>query len=188
VTTQTKDGSTWRIGTHAEVAWIADGTTPGLTITSAIPLVYEAYATVVIPEEPEDRRRRDRVVVALLGGHSAGQPWWLGYLETGADDIVFPDAPRVTLYTGWHYVLAEAGPEQAAAWRRGEPWSLRKGVLPDLMFPADRAWLFSTLWDDDWSCIGGPVALVNRLVDHPDLEARPVDLSQDATPPGHQAI
>jgi len=55
------------------------------------------------------------------------------------------------------------------------------------MFPADRAWLLSTLWDDDWSCVGGPIALVNRLVDHPDLEARPVDLSQDATPPGHQA-
>lgn len=84
--------------------------------------------------------------------------------------------------------LTVHGPEQAAAWRQGEPWSLRKGVLPDLMFPADRAWLFSTLWDDDWSCIGGPAALVSRFVDHPDLEARSVDLSQDATPPGHQAI
>jgi hypothetical protein len=21
----------------------------------------------------------------------ARQPWWLGYLDTGADDIVFPD-------------------------------------------------------------------------------------------------
>jgi len=85
VATQTKDGSTWRIGTHADVAWIADGTTTGLTITSAIPPVYEAYATVVIPKEPEDRRRRDRVVLALLREHSAGQPWWLGYLDTGSD-------------------------------------------------------------------------------------------------------
>ena len=187
--TQTKDGSTWRVGTHAEVAWIAGGTTTGLTITSAIPPVYEAYATVVIPEEPEDRRRRDRVVLALLSEHSAGQPWWLGYLGTGRDHIVFPAAPKVDLYqSSWHYVLAEAGPEQAAAWRQGEPWSLRKGVLPDLVFPAGRSWLFSTLWDDDWSCIGGPAALVNRFLDHPDLEARSVDLSQDATPPGHQAI
>ena len=32
--------------------------------------------------------------------YSAGQPWWLGYLDTGADDIVFPDAPKVTLYYG----------------------------------------------------------------------------------------
>jgi hypothetical protein len=188
VATQTKDGSTWRIGTHAEVAWIADRTTTGLTIASAIPPFYEAYATVVIPEEPEARRRRDRVVVALLSEHSAGQPWWLGYLDTGGDDIVFPAAPKVDLYqSSWHYVLAEAGPGQAAAWRQGEPWSLRKGVLPDLMFPADRSWLFSTLWDDDWSCIGGPAALVSEFLHHPDLQARRIGPGQDATPPGHVA-
>lgn len=187
--TQTKDGSAWRIGTYAEVAWIADGTTVGLTIKSAIPPVFEVYATVVIPDEPEARRRRDRVILALLSEHSAGQPWWLGYLDTGSDDIVFPAAPKVDLYhSSWHYMLAEAGPGQAAAWRQGEAWSLRKGVLPDLMFPADRSWLFSTLWDDDWSCVGGPAALVSRFPGHPDLEARSVDLSQDATPPGHRAI
>ena len=50
---------------------------------------------------------------------SAGQPWWLGQIDTGADDIVFPDAPKVTLYSEWHYVLVEAGPEQAATWRQG---------------------------------------------------------------------
>ena len=38
------------IGTDAEVAWIADGTSTGLTITAAIPPVFEAYATVVLPE------------------------------------------------------------------------------------------------------------------------------------------
>jgi hypothetical protein len=183
-----KDGSTWRIGTETEVAWIANGTSPGLTITSAIPPVFEAYATVVIPEEPGDRGRRDRVDLALLTEHSAGQPWWLGYLDTGADDIIFSDAPKVTLYTGWHYVVVQAGPEQAATWRQGEPWSLRKGVLPDLMFPADRSWLVSTLWDDDWTCIGGPARLVDGFLRQPDLESRPVTLGQDATPPGHKAF
>ena len=183
-----KDGSTWRIGTETEVAWIANGTSPGLTITSAIPPVFEAYATVVIPEEPGDRGRRDRVVLALLTEHSAGQPWWLGYLDTGADDIIFSDAPKVTLYTGWHYVVVQAGPEQAATWRQGEPWSLRKGVLPDLMFPADRSWLVSTLWDDDWTCIGGPAELVESFVRHPGLHARTVTLNQDATPPGRHAF
>jgi hypothetical protein len=85
----------WRVGTDAEVTWIATGTSMGRTITAAIPPVFAAYATV-----------------ALLSEHSAGQRWWLGY--TGADDIVFPDAPKVTLSSGWHYVLVEAGPQQAA--------------------------------------------------------------------------
>jgi hypothetical protein len=42
--TRARDGSTWRIGTDAEVAWIADGTSMGRTITAAIPPVFEAYA------------------------------------------------------------------------------------------------------------------------------------------------
>ena len=61
------------------------------------------------------------------------------------------------------------------------------GALPNLIFPADRSWLVSTLWDDDWSCIGGPAGLVGRFLHHPDLRARPVLLGQDTTPPGHQA-
>ena len=183
-----RDGSTWRIGTDAEVAWIANGTFMSRTITAAIPPVFDAYATIALPYGGEGQERHDRAMAALLSEHSAGQPWWLGYLDTGADDIVFPGAPMVTLYYGWHYVLVEAGPEQAATWRRNDPRSFWKGVLPNLMFPADRSWLVSTLWDDDWSCIGGSAGLVGRFLRHPDLQARPVALGQDATPPGHQAL
>lgn len=182
-----RDGTTWRIGTQAEVAWIASGTSTGRAITAAIPPVFEAYATAVLPDSDEQQDKHDRAVIALLSEHSAGQPWWLGYLDTGADDIVFPGAPMVTLYSGWHYVLVEAGPEQAATWRGNDP-GFWKGALPNLMFPADRAWLVSTLWDDDWSCIGGPGALVDSFLRHPDLLARPVMPGQDATPPGHQAL
>ena len=181
-----RDGSTWRIGTDAEVAWIADGTSMSRTITAAIPPVFGAYATVVLPDGDEERDKHDRAVSALLSEHSAGQPWWLGYLDTGVDDVVFPGAPPVTLYYGWHYVLVEAGPKQAATWRRNDPGSY--GVLPNLMFPADRSWLVSTLWDNDWSCVGGSAGLVGRFLRHPDLQARPVALGQDATPPGHQAL
>ena len=191
-----KDGLTWRVGTDAEVAWIADGTSVGLTITAAIPPVFDAYATVVLPEGSgwpggpgeEGQLRHDRAVLALLTEHSAGQPWWLGYLDTGTVDIVFADVPTVTLYPGWHYLLVEAGPEQAASWRRPGGRSAGKGVLPDLIFPADRSWLLSTLWDDDWTCFGGPAGLVTGFLRHPDLEVRPVEPGQDATPPGHQAI
>ena len=185
--TRARDGSTWRIGTDAEVAWINDGVSVGLTITSAIPPIFEAYATVVLPHGGEGQDEHDRAVLALLREQSAGQPWWLGYLDTGADDLVFPGAPEVTLYAGWHYVLVEAGPEQAANWRRTDLGSFWKGPLPNLMFPADRSWLVSTLWDDDWTCIGGPAGLIDRFLRHPKLQARPVALGQDATPPGHQA-
>lgn len=181
-----RDGSTWRIGTDAEVAWIAEGTSIGRTVTAAIPPVFEAYATVMVAYGDE-RIRHDRAVLALLAEQSPDQRWWLGYLDTGVDDIVFPDAPQVTLYAGWQYVLVEAGPAQVAAWRPGDGRAFGTGDLPNLMFPADHSWLVSTLWDDDWSCIGGPAGLVDRFLRHPDLRARQVALEQDATPPGHDA-
>jgi hypothetical protein len=182
-----KEGSTWRIGTDAEVAWIANSTSVGLTITAAIPPVFEAYATVVLPFGGEGQETQDRAVLAQLTEHTADQRWWLGYLDSGADDIVFPGAPMVTLYSDWHYVVVEAGPEQAATWRTTDLGSFWKGALPNLMFPADRSWLVSTLWDDDRTCIGGAIALVDRFLRHPDLQARRVTLGEDATPPGHQA-
>jgi len=153
-----KNGRSWRIGSQAEVAWIESGTKHGVAITSAIPAVFDAYATVVLPvgdehEDPDDQSRYERAVMSVLIQHTAEQPWWLGYLDTGSDDVIFADAPRVELYAGWCYVMVEAGPAQAAAWREEPSF---KGELPDLMFPADRSWLLSTLWDDDWSCIGGP--------------------------------
>jgi hypothetical protein len=186
VVRRARDGSTWSIGTDAEVAWIAEGTSIGRTVAAAIPPVFEAYATVMVAYGDE-RICHDRAVLALLAEQSPDQRWWLGYLDTGVDDIVFPDAPKVILYTGWRYVLVEAGPEQVAAWRPSDGRAFGTGDLPNLMFPADHSWLVSTLWDDDWSCIGGPAGLVDRFLRHPDLRARQVALGQDATPPGHEA-
>jgi hypothetical protein len=71
--------------------------------------------------------------------------------------------------------------------RREDCW---RAVLPDLMFPANRSRLFSTLWDDDWTCIGGSRAMVDAFLAHPDLRdrVREVDPSvEDATSPGHTA-
>jgi hypothetical protein len=116
-------------GTDAEVAWIEDGTSTGLAITAAIPPVFEAYATVVLPHRGEGQDRHDRAVLVPLSEQSPDQRWWLGYLDTGADDIVFPDAPTVTLYAGWHYVLVEAGPEQATTWRQNDLGSFWQGRL-----------------------------------------------------------
>jgi hypothetical protein len=182
-----RDGGTWRIGTDAEVAWIAEGTSPGRTVAAAIPPVFEAYATVLVGYG-EDRDTHDRAILDLLTVQSPDQRWWLGYLDTGVDDIVFPDARKVTLYAGWQYVVVEAGPEQAAAWHPSDGRAFGTGDLPNLMFPADHSWLVSTLWDDDWSCIGGPAGLVDSFLHHPDLQARQVALGHDATPPGFAAL
>ncbi len=183
----------WPIGTDADVSWIK--TSVGRGIASAIPPVFDAYATVVLPDLDYGPRKvlvpeHDRALLALLLRHTVARPWWLGYLDTGASDVVFYDAPKVTVYQGWRYVLVEAGPEQAASWRGTGDWTNWKNTeLPELIFPHDRSWLVSTLWDDDWTCIGGPDALVADLLADPLLgpRARRVTLEEDATPPGHAA-
>lgn len=195
--TRVKDGAAWRLGTDAELSWIATQTTVSLSIASAIPLVFEGYATVVLPECPGGEREarsraisaHDRAILGLLERHTAVQPWWLGYLDTGGADIVFEDAPKAALSGDSRYVLVEAGPRQAGSWRTDDDW---KGtMLPDLIFPRDRSWLLSTLWDDDWTCIGGSRALIDDLLADELLaqRARRVTADQeDATPPGHVAI
>lgn len=184
---RTKDGQSWQIGTAADVSWIVAGTSITRRITSAIPAVFEAYATFDVVDPNDDRGAHDRAVLALLTEQSGDQPWWLGYLDTGADDIVFADAPMVRLYADWPYVLVEAGPTQAAGWRSNDGALSWRGALPDLIFPADRSWLLSWLWDDDWRCLGGPVELVDRFRRDEQLRARPVGLDEDATPPGSES-
>jgi hypothetical protein len=131
--TRVRDGRAWRIGTDAEVAWITSGTSTSRTITAAIPPVFDAYATIVEPDSDDQWDKHDRAVVALLGQYSSDRAWWLGYLDTDVDDVIFADAPMVTLHYGWRYVLVEAGPQQAAAWRNDRGMH---GVLPELIWTA----------------------------------------------------
>ncbi|MEV4533421.1 hypothetical protein AB0J82_06270 [Asanoa sp. NPDC049518] len=177
-----KGGQSWRIGTAADVAWLADGRTRGgLSITTVIPPIYAGYATFHRPDEA-DYAAHERAVVDVLVAQTPDQPWWLGYLETGAHDVVFPEAPRVPLYWDWPYVLVEAGPEQALTWRRGHMRG--DGSLPDLFFPMDRSWLVSALWDDGWTDLGGPAPLITALCREPLVNARPVGPDEDPLPPG----
>ncbi|GIJ79116.1 hypothetical protein SAMN05443287_101565 [Micromonospora phaseoli] len=178
----TRDGRSWRIGTASDVSWLAGQTTLGLSITTAIPPVFDAYATCH-PPDAVSLAAHERAMVGELVEHTADQPWWLGYLDTGAHDIVFPDAPRLSLYWDWSYVLVEAGPDQALSWRAGHMGG-EAGALPDLFFPADRSWLVSALWDDTWTDIGGTTALIAALHRNPLVNARPVGPDEDALPPG----
>jgi hypothetical protein len=200
-----KDGRDWRIGSSEEVRWIED-TSRGRSVADAVPPVFEAYATLEQPltgdhltgweAAARDRHtlfvdawdRHETALLGVLDDRTSPQPWWLAFLETGNSDVVFPDAPRVEMYAHWSYVLVEAGPDQAGGWRSNDRWG---ESLPDLMFPADRSWLLTTLWDDDWTCIGGPRTLVEAVMAHSVLteRAREVDPSMsmdEACPPGHE--
>jgi hypothetical protein len=196
IQTRFKDGVAWPIGGQAEVDWITEGTQAGRRITAAIPPLFAAYATLTdarneadLPRDLALERRQDLAFVEVLRRHAGDRPWWIGYLDTGASDIVFWDAPKVTLHYGWRYVFVLAGPDQAATWRPapGGQSNWKSTELPEVMFPDDRSWLVSFLWDDDWASIGGPEALIRGLLSDPILaaNARRVDTQQDATPPGH---
>jgi len=184
-----RDAQQWRIGSAEDVAWIKSGTRIALTIDSAIPPVFASYATIELRDsEWSDQSLDDATLLAVLARHSSASAFWLGYLDTGVADVVFPDAPRTKLYADWSYVFVQAGLEQAATWRThefGPFW--QRGAIPDVLFPADRSWLLSTQWDDTWRCVGGPATLIDSIVDEPRLLSRRVALGETATPPGHQA-
>lgn len=205
-----RGGHHWEVGTEATVAWIQHGTDVGMAITSLVPPLFEAYATVVdpwcetfdpllknfdrlwssdIPDgawlEPEHEVLRagsrgwqvQEQLVEILAGYGS-RSWWLGYLDRG-EGVGFGRTSPTRLYVGWPYRLVKAGPEQALSWQV---------TLPDLMFPEDHTWCFSTGWDDSWTCLGGPTNMIARLCDDSIVAARQVDVDQDATPPGHIAI
>jgi hypothetical protein len=71
---RTRDGRTWRIGTQSEVAWIAQHTLSGMTIASAIPPVFAAYATMVVSEDDAERIEQQRETLRLLSTQSGDQP------------------------------------------------------------------------------------------------------------------
>ena len=164
-----KDGRLWPIGRQEDVRWIQEGITRDVTITGAIPAVFDAYASIalcggtVADRTPTDP---DSAVLDVLCAYTGAQPWWLGYLDTGASAVVFDEAPRAKLYWDWGYVVVRAGPEQAAAWHREDTWNWS---LPALIFPADRSWLVSLLWDDNWVSVGGSIELITELRRHPRL-------------------
>jgi hypothetical protein len=165
------------------VRWINEHTAVGRTIGSAIPPGFDAYATVVLPESTYEYAAQDRSLVETLSQHSTSPDWWLGSLETGGDMLPGSETARVKVYRGWQYLLLKGGPEEALTWRTPDKSNGR--TLPDLIFPKDQTWLVSTLWDDDWRCVGGSTALVDALRTRVRVEARTVAFNEDMTPPGH---
>lgn len=102
-----------RIGGRDEVASTNATTSVGTRTTTVIPPAFACYAKIVVLAGDTNRKRADTALIDILAKSTPAQPWWPGYLDTGVADVVRPDAPRVTVYTGWPYVLLEAGAEAA---------------------------------------------------------------------------
>ncbi|MBQ1044160.1 MULTISPECIES: hypothetical protein [unclassified Micromonospora] len=178
-----RGGRDWGVGAAADVSWIAGHTTAGISITTAMPAVFDAYATTYQTDQVT-AAAYEHALIEHLTAHTPDQPWWLAYLDTGAHDVVLPHAPRVFLHWNWPYILVETGPEQALTWRTGGHIRHPHGALPDLFFPADRSWLVSALWDDTWTCVGGPTPVIHTLQRGPVANARQVQPDEDALPRG----
>ncbi len=155
----------------------------GLSVETAIPLGFDAYATFYTPDVVAEATH-ERAAVDVLVRHTAEQARWLGYLDTGAHDVVFPLARRVSLYSDWLYVLVEAGPSEALRWRTGHMRGGVEGSLPELIFPHDLSRLVSALWDDTWAYVGGSHELIDALVQEPLANARAVQPHEEALTPG----
>ncbi|MGI9120608.1 MAG: hypothetical protein ACR2G7_10910 [Acidimicrobiales bacterium] len=66
------------------------------------------------------------------------------------------------------YLLYRGPVATATAWL-GHPYR----QSPNLWWAADRTWVVASEIDLDWTCVGGPVALIRRILDHPLLDASP---------------
>lgn len=166
----------------AATRWIADGTHAGRDITSAIPPVFGAYATITHEYDEgwgggshERNMLRDRVDALLphLKSVSGDSDIWFGFRRDAAYQIGHEEREIDDIYApGWLYQFAT-----------GRLDAIAPGLLPELVWPADRSWLLSNLWDDDWTCVGGSTGFIQALEDDPTLMARRVQLGQDAIPP-----
>ena len=156
-----KDGRNWQIGDEQTVEWIRSNTLGGNQVTAAIPPVFDRYATLM-PSARTAPEIFERKCVEVLSSTS-NQAWWLGFLHTGAFPSPLPDAPEIELNYGWKYLFVKAGPPQALTWRTGNIRSGISGLIPEIIFPEDRSWLLSGLWDDAWICVGCNESLLDAL-------------------------
>jgi hypothetical protein len=72
--------------------------------------------------------------VDILKVHTAEQPSWLGYLDTGAHDVVFNTVPKVTLYWGLEVRPRRSRPRASSdmADRSHPRWPVRRAARPVL--------------------------------------------------------
>jgi hypothetical protein len=172
-----RDGKDWQVGDDQTVSWIRSNTVGGGRITAAIPPIYPRYATLM-PSAGTAPEVFERECVEALEGCTPSQPWWLGFLHTGAFPSPFPDAQEVELNYNWEYLFVRARPPQALNWRRGNIRSGLDGLIPEIIYPEDRSWLLSGMWDDAFICLGCDESVLNTLRNHEEISVDEVSVNE----------
>lgn len=134
-----------------DVAWIRRGTVVSETIRSAIPEGFDVYGLLDISEE---RPTEDALLAAVTA--DSNTQLVAGWIDRGP----YPPQPgdEHVLYSGWRYRFRRTKASQL----QGLP-AEGDGGFPDLLFPPDRSWLISLLWDDSWRSVGASNEVARRI-------------------------
>ena len=81
--------------------------------------IFQAYASPYPPGGTASSRVYEQAIMGTLAAHTAPQPGRLGCRHTGAHDIVFPEAPLLSLCLDRPGVVVEGEPSEAMTWRVG---------------------------------------------------------------------
>ena len=135
-----------------DVDWIRGNDAAFGTLRFAIPSGYEAYGVLDLPA---DIVPIEDALLSALGVDPADQ-LVAGWIDRGPWST--PAGDEHVLYSGWRYRLRRV----AAADLSGLPTE-GEGSFPDMLFPPDRSWLVSLLWDDAWRSIGSSQAIADLL-------------------------
>ncbi|MEU8252691.1 hypothetical protein AB0C06_00290 [Micromonospora inaquosa] len=187
-----KDGRDWRIGAADDVSWIVGHTTAGVSITTAIPPVFDAYATTYQADDVTVAAYEHALVEDVIR-HTPDQPWWLAYLDTGAHNVVFPPRPEgvplLELAVRAGRGRSRASSHLAHRWSHAPP--PRRATRPVLSCRPVVAGLRALgrhldlrRRPDTWTCVGGPTPVIHALERDSVANARQVRPDEDALPPG----
>lgn len=141
-----------------------------------------AVVSVGESDDPEQRRLHDTL------SHSLADPFNRPYAtESWQPGILPDDVSRGTLLDlpGREHVLfaTELGVFADASWPSSVPWTdpelaaagfAHAATSPSILWPADRSWVLVTEVDWDSTIVGGPAALIARLVADDGVEALPL--------------
>jgi hypothetical protein len=107
-----------------------------------------------------------------------GRTWALGaekdvaWINNGVSPGLSITASIPPVFAAYATLVFPLGLESSRDRMRPAEDRFDDALLPELMFPADRSWLVSSLWDDAWAGVGGSVELISALLIEPELRPR----------------